>query len=345
MKNLYLTILSVLCLNSNAQWYSCGVTNGLNNRHIETINSFIVHQGRLFAHNGMTGLLYSDNQGNTWDTVNYSFNGSITYLYELDQKLYASTMINGVLGGYPYYSTDKGATWSIDTAGMLVSAVNANFPATVVKAQSLGDYYFYQFNIPQAYQWRHKDSSVYHRDAYANLNLLSGWHVDNDTLWGLLNGRFQYCTQVKAAFTQVNTNLPILASSHIQKQANQVFIAALDANLDWTLYRSNDYGKNWDTVQLQNLLGIGAFGLKRGINKLFVDGGEVWLGPQSKGQNTRSEIIYSNNRGDTWSIDSLNLPIDPFGTQAVRVFQKTNNYMFAAFNFKDVYRKGAGNMP
>ena len=345
MRKLYTLLFISLSSIAFAQWDSCGVTNNLNNRQFETINSFIVHQGRLFAHNVMTGLLYSDDDGNSWTTVNDTFNGAITFLYELDQKIYASTAINGVVGGYQYYSSDKGISWTIDTAGMPSSAVNANYPASVIKAEQMGDYFFYQFNIPQAFQWRHKDSSVYHSDAFANVNQLSGWDIENDTLWGLLGGRIQYLSQAKSNFTIVpNNDLPIIASAHVHKSGNRFFIAALDANLDWTLYRSTNYGLNWDTVQLQPMLGIGAFGLKRGVNLMYIAGNEVWLGPQSRGANTRSQIMTSPDGGDTWLIDSLILPMDDFGSNAVRVFQKTTKYMFAAYNFRDVFRKMIGNV-
>ncbi len=345
MKKVYPVFLLILGFQMQAQWDSCGVSNGLSNPNIQTIDAFIVHQGRLFAHNTSTGLLYSDNDGNTWLPTNSTFNGAATLLFEADGKLFASTSINGVLGGYQYYSSDNGATWNIDTAGMPRSALNASFPASVIKAEQLGDYIFYQFNIPNAFQWRHKDSSIYHIDSYANINALSGWTIENDTLWGLLNGDIQYLTQAKSTFSPIQGNdLPILASSHIQKSGALMFIGGLDANLDWTLYRSANYGLNWDTVQLQGILGIGAFGLRRGINKLHFQDNVLWLGPQSKGQGSRGEIFYSNDNGSSWNIDSLNLPIDQFGTNAVRVFQGSGNYMFAAMNFKDVYRKAIGNV-
>lgn len=341
-KNLLFLLLS-LSTQCFAQWDSCGVTNGLSNPNILTVNSFINHQGRLFADVSSRGLIYSDDQGDNWTAVNGTFNGAISYLWEAHGKLYASTAINGVLGGLQYYSADNGQNWTVDTAGMPRSALNANFPATVIKAQTLGDYIFYQFNIPNAFQWRHKDSSVYHIDAASNINQLSGFHIDQDTLWGILQGRPQYVTQARGAFTAPsNNNLPIIASSHVFKDGSYFYIVAWDSNLDEVLYRSFNSGNDWDTIYLQSYLGQGAFGLKRRTNTLFADGANIWLGPQSKGQGKSVEIFSSSDAGRTWTIDSNHLPTDPFGTNAVRVFQKDQQNIYAALNFRDVFKKGFG---
>lgn len=343
MKNLYLLVFVLGCFGLNAQWDSCGVTNGLNNPSVQGIESFTEHQGRLFAHTVMSGLLYSDNDGDTWNSLNFTFTGAVMYIFSIDQRLYASTMVNGAAGGYQYYSDDLGQTWVIDTTGMPGSAINANYKATVQKAQRLGDYIFYQFNIPKAFQWRHKDSAVYHEDAYGNINQLSGWYIHNDTLWGLLQGDCQFVTNPRGPFTpSANNNLPYVATGLIQKTGSNIYVVGRDNNLDWVLYRSRNSGADWDSVYLQNLLGTGSFGLKRGVNALYSFADEVYLGPLSKGQNSQMEILHSSDEGDTWSIDSLNLPTDPFGTNTVRHFVKTNQYIYASLAFKDVYRKDLG---
>ncbi len=345
MRHLYFPLLVILGLNSQAQWDSCGVTNGLNNPSIEAIDAFLEHQGRLFAHTFLKGMVYSDDYGDNWTSLNTSFTGAPSFIYELDQKLYVSTSVSGAAGGYQYFSTDKGLSWTIDTLGMPGSAVNASYKASVIKAEMLGDYIFYQFNIPNAFQWRHKDSSVYHVDAYANINQMSGWDIANDTLWAVKSGAFEFLTIPKSTYTvPANNNLPLIASSHIYKSGGNIFVAGNDFNLDWVLYRSANSAQSWDTIYLQNLLGTGAFGLKRGVNRIYAIGDKIWLSPTSKGQNTRTEIFFSDDRGNSWTVDSLNLPIDPFGTNAVRVFQEAGGYMFAALNFKDVYKNGQGNI-
>lgn len=334
-------LLLFLSFQLPAQWDSLGVTAGLNNPSIQAIDAFFYHQGRLLSNTFLRGIQYSDDYGQSWDTIAQGvLNGIPIEFWEVDQKLYVGTFINAAIGGYQYYSTDLGASWTIDTANMPRSPINNLFPAAINKVQQVGDYIFYEFNTPNGFYWRHKDSAHYHSDAFANSGVMSGWFAHNDTIWASMNGQCQYLSQPRRSYTATaNNNLPIIPTSLISRSGSNVYFVGLDPNLDWTLYRSGDNGANWDTVHLQNDLGMGSFGLKRNVQSIFSNGDEIWLGPGSKGQNTQVEIFYSSDRGTTWQVQSQGLPMDPFGTNNANRFILAGGYLFASLNFIDVYRQ------
>lgn len=334
-------LLVFLSFQVTAQWDSLGVTAGLNNPSIQAIDAFFYHQGRLLSNTFLRGIQYSDDYGQTWDTIAQgAFTGTPIEFWEIDQKLYVGTFINAAIGGYQYYSNDRGVSWTIDTANMPRSPINNLFPAAINKVQQVGDYVFYEFNTPNGFHWRHKDSTVYHADAFANSGVMSGWYAHNDTIWASMNGQCQYLSQPRGMYTATtNNNLPIIPTSLISRSGSNVYFVGLDPNLDWTLYRSADNGANWDTVHLQNDLGNGSFGLKRNVQSIFSNGDEIWLGPGSKGQNTQVEIFYSSDRGNTWQVQSQGLPMDPFGTNNANRFILAGGYLFASLNFIDIYRQ------
>jgi len=339
------TILGLWLLSStilSAQWDSTGLTAGINNQQIEAIDAFTHFQGRLYAHTFLGGMKSSDDYGQTWDSLAKGiFNGVPIEYYSLDQKLYTMTIVSGAVGGIQYYTTDQGASWIVDTVGMPRSPINPAFRAVVIEAQQLGDYLFYHFNLPlEQFYWRHKDSTVYHPDAHANSNFMHGWCIENDTLWASVGQTVEYLTQARGAYTaNANTGLNNAFGSVIEKSNGSIYLASTDANLDWFIARSQNSGQTWDTLHMQNILGTGAFGLKRGISSIYAQGNEVWLGPNSKGSNTQCEILYSSDRGNTWTVQSANLPTDPFGTYAVSKFVMAGGYIFAHMGFRDIYRQ------
>jgi photosystem II stability/assembly factor-like uncharacterized protein len=342
MKKFFLLSLClILSLSSYAQWDSCGVTNNNSNPQIEAMDAFIHFNGRLFVHNFMNGMQYSDDYGQSWDTIAQGrFSGVPVSFYTVDQKLYTSTLVSGAVGGVQYYSSDNGSTWTEDTAGMPGAVINPSFKANVIKAAQMGDYIFYQFRSPTQFYWRHKDSTTYHPDNFANTNFMHGWHFEQDTIWASIGQQVYYLSQARGNYVACpNNNLNNAFSGIIYKNGAYIYMPTRDANLDWILCRSNDNGANWDTVYLQNLLGSGSFGATRGVNSIYAQGNQVWMGPGSKGSGTTCEIFYSNDAGSTWTIESQNLPEDPFGTYAVVKFVNAGGYMFAQMAFKDIYRK------
>lgn len=339
MKKVTLLLSLFFTLQLNAQWDSCGITANVNNPYIEAIDAFIIHQGRLISHNFFDGLQFSDDNGQSWDTLPQSgMSGTPIEFYEFDQKLYASTMVNGTAGGVQYYSTDKGLSWTTDSAGMPGSAVNANYKASVLKAQQFGDYLFYKFNIPNPYYWRHKDSTVYHADQFANSNFMNDFTIENDTIWTAMGGSFYYLDQARGSYQQpANNNLGFAIGTAVAKSDANIFMISRDSNLDWILFRSQDYGNNWDTLYMQNILGQGTF-TARSINSIYIDGTELWLGAGPKGTNEKVEILYSSDLGNSWTYQNQNLPTDPNGTNSVQRFYPAGGYLFAHLSFKDVYR-------
>lgn len=339
MKKITLLLGLFLAFQTQAQWDSCGITANVNNPYIEVIDAFIIHQGRLISHNFFDGLQFSDDNGHSWDTLPQSgMSGTPVEFYGFDQKLYASTMVNGTAGGVQYYSIDKGQSWTIDSAGMPGSAVNANYKASVLKARQFGDYLFYKFNIPNPYYWRHKDSTVYHADQFANSNFMNDFTLENDTIWAAMGGSFYYLDQARGTYQQpTNNNLDFAIGTAVAKSGANVFMISRDSNLDWILYRSQDYGDNWDTLYMQNILGQGAF-TARTINSIYCDGSELWLGAGPKGTNEKVEILYSSDLGNSWTYQNQGLPTDPNGTNSVQRFYSAGGYLFAHLSFKDVYR-------
>lgn len=340
-KLVFLVLLLFIVGEARSQWDSCGVTINNSNPQIEAMDAFTHFNGLLFVHNFMNGMQYSDDYGQTWDTIAQgAFNGIPVNLFNVDQKLYTSTLVSGAVGGMQYFSTDNGANWTADTAGMPAAVINPSFRATVIKATQMGDYIFYQFNTPTQFYWRHKDSTTYHLDNFANSNFMHGWHYEQDTIWASIGQQVYYLDQARGNYVACgNNNLNNAFSGIICKSGSSVYMPTTDSNLDWVLYRSNDNGANWDTVYLQNLLGTGSFGTKRGVNSIYANGSEIWIGPASKGSGTTCEIYYSNDAGNTWTVESQNLPTDPFGTYAVRKFVNAGGYMFAQMAFRDIYRK------
>ncbi|WP_421753104.1 T9SS type A sorting domain-containing protein [Croceimicrobium sp.] len=343
MRQVLLSLLLLYSFSSYSQWDSCGITKALNNPNIEAIDAFTHFQGRLYVHTYLSGLQYSDDYGNTWDTLAQSaFNGIPVQFYSHNQKLYASTLVSAAAGGIQYYSVNQGQNWIIDTVGMPLSAISQSYRARVLKAQQMGDYLFYQLNTPNSFYWRHKDSTVYHADAFANGNFMNGFEVYHDTLWASIGGSFYYLSQPRGTFVPcTNTNLPNLTlASILFCTAQKIYMATTDANQDWNLYWTDNRGNSWNTIALQSILGNGAFGQKRGISCMYAEGNEIWLGLKSKGANEKVGILYSADAGANWSLQENNLPIDPFGTNAVKSIRRAGGYLFAEMSFKDVYRQG-----
>lgn len=343
MRQILLSSLLISSFFAYSQWDSCGITNALNNPNIEAIDAFTHFQGRLYVHTYLSGLQYSDDYGASWDTLAQSaFNGVPVQFYSHNQKLFVSTMVSAAAGGIQYYSVDHGQNWTIDTLGMPYSAISQTYRARVIKAQQMGDYIFYQLNTPTSFYWRHKDSTEYHVDAFANGNFMNGFDVHDDTLWASIGGSFYYLSQPRGNYVQSNnSNLPNLTLASILLCTPQkIYMATTDANQDWTLYSTDDRGNSWNSIALQSILGNGAFGQKRGISCIYAEGNEIWLGLKSKGSNEKAGILYSADAGANWSLQEANLPTDPFGTNAVKSIRKAGGYLFAEMSFKDVYRKG-----
>lgn len=341
MRTPALLLLLSCSLFLNAQWDSCGVTNAQSNPQIEAIDAFGHFNGRLLVHNFLAGMQYSDDFGTNWDTIAQGrFTGVPVYFFAVNQRIYTSTLVSSAIGGVQYYSDDNGHTWQEDTVGMPVSVINPSFKATVVKAALMGDYIFYQFNTPTQFYWRHKDSTVYHPDMFANANFMHSWHLDNDTMWSSMGVSVYFLSQAKGMYqSPANANLNNYFSGLIYKSGAYIYMPTTDANLDWVLCRSEDYGNSWDTIYLQNTLGMGSFSARRSVSSIYAQGHQVWIGPSSKGSGSQCEILYSNDAGNSWTVEAQNLPTDPFGTYAIRKFLPVGPYVFAHMSFKDVYRK------
>jgi|GEM_PF-4252490 len=111
-----------------AQWEATDVTSTAT----DLITDVAAHQGRLFSFASTPGLMVSSDNGNTWTPVNQNgfttnpISVRITHLVSAGTSLYAVTFNAIYSSSMVYVSTDDGANFVPDTAGIPKSFTGNN---------------------------------------------------------------------------------------------------------------------------------------------------------------------------------------------------------------------------
>ncbi|RLD26795.1 MAG: hypothetical protein DRI54_02190 [Bacteroidetes bacterium] len=289
-------------------------------------------------------LFKMNNDNSSWSQINTSEIGGLpSYVESAGNRLYVGALgdsYNGML----YYSTDNGATFITDTAGLpeYLGAIPLIYGLQYFNGKVL-------LNLGSSGYWI-KDTSItdWHKiDTPTSLN--GGTDPIcylNNTLYVFDHaGAFELYSSVDYGtnWSVVNTNLPetfIVVELVSDVVTDRLYIAG--GNTDGTaygLYYSDDNGINWTYDGLSGFLDTDINGTQQEIRGVYSDGNALFIALENNEANSVVKIISSTSGVQNLAFDTLGLLYDPLGTYYGHTFVKHNENIAVALSNRDVYLK------
>ncbi len=347
-RGLFASFFSMITLLVHAQaWQPCNLAVNNNNTWGTDV---CVHNGKLFAVNNSAGLQVSVDDGATWTVVNASVTSNGVDLYSTGNRLYSVLQNSGC--SYIQYSTDDGATFQIDTAGLPVcySGATTN-PSTGGVAWT--NHLMFSFAGPDWEFSRNTADPGWIDASYFDPNDCSEFTVKNDTCWAATNG----ATSNGVAWSvdglnwtsPLSTGIPgFYVPTQIAWIGNKLLMMGHDAGagnagMDTILKYSNDYGLSFQEYNIKQYLDQSAFFSQTGKQPtldIYTGYGKVYLALGNDVLETAPELIMSSDGGQTFSKDTVGFPNNVLGTNfQIKKMVFLNGWVFAQLSSGDLFRK------
>lgn len=242
-RSTFIAIFLVFILNVNAQnWKATGALEATNPFYYLTGATSVGND--VFAVNIDQKMVYSTNLGVTWTTpVISKFNGTYTYILGIENRLYASIKVkNNYDETELYYSTDKGATWKLDTIGLPKNLYKTGKSAMLLKYMENG--YVLAHNYTTAYykkveetKWKPTTIDFIIVDVAAT----------KDKWLAIGAAKILQSTNNGGTWTQISTTgLPAnFQGNKICTNGKRIFISNAPADGGADIYYSDNGGSDW----------------------------------------------------------------------------------------------------
>ncbi len=337
----------VIYLQGSAQsWKETHLTNVI----YLPITSMEAHQNNLYAtvFNGFTGVLSKLNADRiSWTSIS---TGDITvprFLADAKTRLYLSSINSGVFSML-YYSTDQGATFKADTAGLppyltgvsLIAGLQY-FNGKVIVNMGAGGYFI-------------KDTSELKWRAIPVVTALNGG-VDpltcmKDTLYAFDNTgtrTFYFSSDWGTTWNVRTTDFPADFGTNkfaVDESLGRIYAAGAWNGLTQAgLYYSDNGGNNWTLMNLSSFLGTMPNNNPQQVTAVYSDGPKLFIALENRKANTAPDVISSSNGINGLAYDTLGLPpLAASGVYGVK-FLKYADQVALSLVVIDVYLKGNAN--
>lgn len=343
-------LLGLFAFTTKAQWTRTHIstTNNVN------ISDICEHNGSLYGVVFDNGLMKYNESNSTWEKINVTFNPSdnpsfIQRLLSSGNYLYAYVNYQGCASTMIFRSTDGGSTFNADTAG---HPVYVNHPYKQCKGAP--------FNVANAFELNGKLINVINGGFYSKYPEDQAWvkttdpkvtfgeqFAEHNNTWYCWSDNYQLHSSKDSGNswnTPTNTGLPSMFYAkvlQVNPSSGRIYIAgnSLSSGTYKLLY-SDDEGGKWDSLPINQYLGKDWLGQGQVIFGLISKGDNITAMLENDASNSRIDVIKSTDGGQTFSIDTVGLTIDPFGTVSLRKFLYFKGQLWMAPNLTDVFTQG-----
>jgi photosystem II stability/assembly factor-like uncharacterized protein len=344
MKRILCTLgLAVSIFTAHAQWTQTSAGGG---------SDITAHNGKLFALTTSQQLIVSTNNGGSWsDVTTDTLEGRPDFLASAGNRLYVATYNVNNAHGLIYYSTDDGASWTLDTVGMPNALLQPPGKGDVRKLLSYdGDRLVANFGGVDAYCTKRTTDA-----AWTVMTDLASHDPDHyitkgDSLMAIGTGAIiKYSTNGGQSFSDISsTGLPsAYAPTCVHRSTTGRIYMALNLFIQQrtALFYSDDFGATWDSLNIYSYVKTNFVGQRQTITALFSRGNAVYMAFNNDKSNTTADIFRSDNAGQTFVKDTVGLKIDNFPTEQVLRFYEHDNRLFSVHNNTDIHYTNLGGAP
>ncbi|MCC6540599.1 MAG: hypothetical protein IT225_00105 [Flavobacteriales bacterium] len=349
-RTITLFLATGMILSSHAQgWQALGLTNIPN----ESSTCVGAHQGVLYASNFTNGLHKSYDNGDTWIPVPVSgITGWIKGFASTGNRLYTYSQ-DGSASGYIYWSTDEGATWTVDTVGLPPHAWIPGGKAAVGELHGYNGHLAVIVDQADAYLVKAETDAAWQHVPWLNANDPGSFWSVGDTLIvhgaGAQSAGFAYSTDHGQTWvTPACAGLPSWYSGAVLTHdplTGRIYSAGNSSiALGSKLHYSDDWGATWTEVVLSSTLTIGnsAWEFSHHILAMLMRGDQIWISCENSAANTRPDLFHSADGGATFERDTVGLPMDQYGTYVMYGLMEKDGDVFCVANLNDVFRRDLG---
>ena len=350
MKKFNLIIFSIfLTIGLNAQWARTNVS--INNN--VTIEDMCVHNNELYAAVFDSGLVKLNTTTQQWETVQNSLPPSsnsahITHLASSGNSLYAYVNNQTCASTTIYKSTDNGVTFVTDSAG---HPLYGSFPA-----QCAGQ----PFDVANVFVLNGKLINVINGGFYSKYPSDPAWVKTTDpnvtfgeqfseynNTWYVWSDNYKLHTSTdngQTWTTPTNSGLPPMFYAkvmNVNPTSGRIYIAgnSLSTNAYKLLYSDNE-GLSWDSLPINQYLGLDWIGQKQKLHGMISNGNNITAMLVNDANNSHPNVIKSTDGGQTFSVDTVGLQPNAFGTVLISRMLYFNGDLYLAPNYFDIYKQG-----
>lgn len=300
--------------NKGDNWNASGMVDTL------ILSLFSGSAGDVFAGTVGDGLVRTTDHGATWIKINQGLKATIvqTLLANSTGDIFAGTSSEGI-----YHSTDKGNKWTQINLGL------ANKPIWALASGADGDIFagtdlglFRWTN--NGSQWTQVYSSMTHPEVRSiciasrgEIFIGVGLYMSGNIV--LFRGKILRSINNGNSWEDVSQSLPDrMINAIVMDKEGNLFVALQDSGV----YRSSDYGNNWEPTPL-----------KRTVFSLALDSsGNIFAGSLLNG------VFLSTDQGESWS--SLGGPISDQVVRSIKI--NTVNHIYVGTDSAGIYRSMNG---
>lgn len=352
MKKFNLAIFAIfLAIGLNAQWTRTNVSVNSN----VNIEDMCVHNDNLYAALFDSGLVKLNTTTQQWETVQNSLPPSnnfahITHLASSGNSLYAYVNNQICASTTIYKSTDNGVTFVTDSVG---HPLYGSFPA-----QCQG----YPFDVANVFVLNGKLINVINGGFYSKYPNDAAWVKTTDpkvtfgeqfgeynNTWYVWADNYKLHTSIdngQTWTTPTNSGLPSLFYAkvmNVNPTSGRIYIAgnSLSTNEYKLLYSDNE-GLSWDSLAINQYLGLDWIGQKQKLHGMISKGNDITAMLVNDANNSHPNVIKSTDGGQTFSVDTVGLQPNAFGTVLISRMLYFNGDLYLAPNYFDIYKQDAG---
>lgn len=352
MKAIFI-FLSVLLGTSNvmAQWTRTNVSTTAN----ISINDLCEHNGNLYAAVFDNGLLKLNETSNTWEIVQTSLPPSsnaayITRLASSGNYLYAFVNDQTCASTTIYKSTDNGATFVTDTSGHprygSFPAQCEGYPADVANVYVLNGKLITVVN--GGFLSKNPEDPTWVKETDANVKSAELFGENNKTwyAWSDNNKLHNSTDNGQTWTTPTNTGLPALFLAkvmNVNPTSGRIYIAgSSNSTGEYRMMYSDNEGTSWDSLPIHQILEKDWIGQQQKVNGMISNGDDLTLMLVNDANNSHPDVIKSTDGGQTFTIDTVGLQPNAFGTVLVKKMLYFKGKLYFAPNYFDIYTQGEG---
>ena len=128
---------------------------------------------------------------------------------------------------------------------------------------------------------------------------------------------------------------------NVNPSSGRIYIAgnSLSTNAYKLLYSDNE-GLSWDSLPINQYLGLDWIGQKQKLHGMISNGNNITAMLVNDANNSHPNVIKSTDGGQTFSVDTIGLQPNAFGTVLISRMLYFNGYLYLAPNYFDIYKQG-----
>ncbi|MCB0738781.1 MAG: T9SS type A sorting domain-containing protein [Bacteroidetes bacterium] len=285
------------------------------------------HNGKLFI-NSSEGLMVSNDDGKTFDSVNYIGSDFRTKMFSSQSRLY--TVANGSV----VYSKDDGKSFEYDTVGLLRDH-NTNLLILPEQffAHDNGRVLFINYSINYGQYYKLVTDSFWRPIDSPTINQYSSFTSTGDTLFQLDSHRVSMSIDNGKNWTYLsNNNLPNkFYPEKIYATGNRVYIILnkeKPRRNSHVIYYTDNLGLKWDSLLYKRVAKKDRDSALQIPFSIFSHKSQVWINLTFRNFLEELTIVSSADKGKSFVMDK-GLPQSYFPAALILNFFIHKNYVFA----------------